>query len=324
MGVQVGRFLITCESVVLFARRSWGVLYSQSMYPRHWISIFSAAVAVLATVLFSVPASAQKFWDDSLFAKKRYTPSNLRGKSSRSVRERTKRVHRAKKPAHQPADEIVARETNGELLAVVSLSSQRITVYDAAGSVLNSRVSTGMAGHRTPRGIFSILQKRRYHHSNIYSNAPMPYMQRLTWSGIALHAGVVPGYPASHGCIRLPTRTAARLFKMSSMGMRVVVARDRTQAQRISHPMLPRPVMVVAPESGGGKAVHSQSGAVQNVRVAAADDPTSDGPRPGVAVTSAGTFATWPLASRRPGLSPPLNSMGRSSPSWVNSTRWRG
>jgi lipoprotein-anchoring transpeptidase ErfK/SrfK len=129
----------------------------------------------------------------------------------------------------------------GPLLAVVSIARQRIQVYDSEGLVAQAPVSSGMAGHRTPTGVFSILQKRRHHRSNIYSNAPMPYMQRLTWSGIALHAGVLPGYPASHGCIRLPYGFAAELWGMTRVGTRVVVAPDDAPAIAIEDPLLPAP-----------------------------------------------------------------------------------
>ncbi len=131
----------------------------------------------------------------------------------------------------------------GPLLAVVSIARQRIQVYDRNGLVAHAPVSSGMAGHRTPTGVFSILQKRRHHRSNIYSNAPMPYMQRLTWSGIALHAGVLPGYPASHGCIRLPHGFAAELWGMTQLGTRVVVVPDDAPAIAIENPLLPAPAL---------------------------------------------------------------------------------
>jgi hypothetical protein len=138
----------------------------------------------------------------------------------------------------------------GPLLAVVSISRQRIQVYDRTGVVAQAPVSTGMAGHRTPTGVFSILQRSRHHRSNIYSNAPMPYMQRLTWSGIALHAGVLPGYPASHGCIRMPYAFAAELWGMARLGTRVVVAPDDAAPAEIEHPRLPapRPMPLPLPE----------------------------------------------------------------------------
>ena len=98
-----------------------------------------------------------------------------------------------------------------------------MTVYDNGTPIATAPVSTGMPGHPTPMGVFSVIQKDRYHHSNIYSDAPMPYMQRITWSGVAMHEGVVPGHPASHGCIRLPHEFAQRLWGMTKMGVRVVV-----------------------------------------------------------------------------------------------------
>src|SRR5215510_3836415 len=111
----------------------------------------------------------------------------------------------------------------GPILAIVSLAKQRISVYGHAGLLAQSPVSTGMPGYRTPAGVFSVLQKSKFHRSNIYWNAPMPYMQRITWSGVTLHAGVVPGYPASHGCIRLPHQFAVKLYGMSKIGTRIVI-----------------------------------------------------------------------------------------------------
>jgi lipoprotein-anchoring transpeptidase ErfK/SrfK len=91
----------------------------------------------------------------------------------------------------------------GPLEIIISIKDQRISVYDNGLLIERSSVSTGVPSHPTPLGVFSVISKKRWHRSNIYSAAPMPYMQRITWSGIALHAGVLPGYPASHGCIRL-------------------------------------------------------------------------------------------------------------------------
>jgi len=130
----------------------------------------------------------------------------------------------------------------------VSLARQRISIYGKDGLLAQSAVSTGQPGFRTPTGVFSVIQKNRYHRSNIYSGAPMPYMQRITWSGVALHAGVVPGYPASHGCIRLPSHFAVELWGMTKMGARVVVAPDDTTAVEINSPRLPLPTLTPAPE----------------------------------------------------------------------------
>ena len=109
------------------------------------------------------------------------------------------------------AELAAARLTGPPLMAVVSLGDQRVTVYDADGKILQAPVSTGRSGYETPAGIYSVIQKKREHYSNLYYDAAMPFMQRITWSGIALHAGALPGYPASHGCIRmpLPVRRAA-------------------------------------------------------------------------------------------------------------------
>jgi hypothetical protein len=98
-----------------------------------------------------------------------------------------------------------------------------------------------MPDHPTPMGIFTVISKSRWHVSNIYSGAPMPYMQRITWSGIALHAGKLPGYPASHGCIRLPEHFATRLWALSKIGARVIIARDEVAPVAIAHPRLPVP-----------------------------------------------------------------------------------
>ena len=131
-----------------------------------------------------------------------------------------------------------AKQPSGPLLLAISIGSQRVTVYDNGTPVAVSPVSTGMAGHLTPMGVFSVIQKQRWHHSNLYSNAPMPYMQRITWSGVALHAGVVPGHPASHGCIRLPERFAVRLWGMTKVGARVVITRGEAAPYEIAHPRL--------------------------------------------------------------------------------------
>ncbi len=115
----------------------------------------------------------------------------------------------------------------GPIYLVISIDRQMVHVYDGDRLIGVAAVSTGMKGHRTPTGDFPILQKRQWHRSNIYSNAPMPFMQRLTWDGIALHAGHNPGYPASHGCIRLPYAFARRLFDLTSIGTQVSVTTDR-------------------------------------------------------------------------------------------------
>ena len=117
-----------------------------------------------------------------------------------------------------------AAAPSGPMVAVVSLPEQRIHVYRNGVRIGLSTVSTGKPGHETPTGTFSILQKKRMHRSNLYDDAPMPFMQRLTWDGIALHAGRVRAEPASHGCVRLPRAFAEQLFEATDKGMTVVIA----------------------------------------------------------------------------------------------------
>ncbi len=129
----------------------------------------------------------------------------------------------------------------------VSKAEQSLKVYDGGQVVATSRVSTGKPGYATPSGIFSILEKRKYHESNLYSNAPMPWMQRITWSGVALHeSNSVPKYPASHGCVRLPRDFAKTLYQMTERGMHVIITDEPVVPSLISHPTLFRPEMPAA------------------------------------------------------------------------------
>src|SRR3954451_10827071 len=112
---------------------------------------------------------------------------------------------------------------DGPALVIVNLETQRLIVFRNGVPIGASTVSSGKTGHETPTGVFTILQKNKEHYSKTYNNAPMPNMQRLTWKGIALHAGKLPGYPASHGCIRLPMKFSSLLFGASSLGMTVVI-----------------------------------------------------------------------------------------------------
>ena len=127
------------------------------------------------------------------------------------------------------------------MLAVVSLRDQVITVYDANGQILRAPVSSGQPGYETPVGIYSVIQKEAEHTSNLYDDASMPFMQRITWSGIALHAGALPGYPASHGCVRMPHAFAERVFGLTRLGMKVLVSRHDLIPVAITHPALFQP-----------------------------------------------------------------------------------
>ncbi|WP_430513132.1 L,D-transpeptidase [Pannonibacter phragmitetus] len=144
---------------------------------------------------------------------------------------------------------------------VVSLREQNLKVYRGLELVSSTPVSSGKSGHSTPTGVFSILEKRRKHFSNLYDDAPMPFMQRLTWSGIALHQGKLPGYPASHGCVRLPMDFAQNLFGMTERGMHVVITDGEIAPLAITHTALPQPYVPgtavasldesIVPASGG-------------------------------------------------------------------------
>jgi hypothetical protein len=139
------------------------------------------------------------------------------------------------------------RQADAPVMAVVALAEQRVTIYDVWGKILLASVSTGQAGYETPVGIYSVLQKEAEHYSNLYDDASMPFMQRLTWSGIALHAGVLPGYPASHGCVRMPHAFAEQLFDLTKLGMRVVVVRSDIAPAEIFHSALFRPGSIRGP-----------------------------------------------------------------------------
>lgn len=128
------------------------------------------------------------------------------------------------------------RSPSGPVSVIVSLTDQLVHVYRGGIRIGVSTCSTGRKGHRTPTGVFTILQKDKHHRSSTYNNAPMPNMNRLTWSGIALHAGNLPGYPASHGCIRLPVLFSRLLFTVTHLGTPVILANSHSQPKQVVHP----------------------------------------------------------------------------------------
>ena len=146
----------------------------------------------------------------------------------------------ALKPGEFVWDPGVAPE--GPIVVVVSLTEQRAYVYRNGVEIGYTTVSTGKPGHETPTGIFTILQKDKEHHSSKYNDAAMPYQERLTWDGVALHAGGLPGYPSSHGCVHLPSQFAEDLFGASHMGMTVVIVNDKTAPSDVDHPAALAPV----------------------------------------------------------------------------------
>ena len=157
------------------------------------------------------------------------TRQPVRSRSERNIdraerKDETAYGVKAQKLKENEVKQVTVVKNNLPLFAVVSVADQRISIYNHNGLVARSMVSTGIEDHPTPKGIFTILGRERFHKSNIYSGAPMPFMQRITWSGIAMHTGVVPGHPASHGCIRLPAEFASRLWGMTRVGERVVIS----------------------------------------------------------------------------------------------------
>ncbi|MBR0861416.1 L,D-transpeptidase [Bradyrhizobium diazoefficiens] len=144
----------------------------------------------------------------------------------------------AAKQARQPTEAVAPREAGEPIMAIVSIKSQQVTFYDADGWILRAPVSTGTAGRETPAGVFAIVEKDKDHHSTMYDDAWMPNMQRITWNGIALHGGPLPGYAASHGCVRMPFGFAEGLFDKTNIGMRVVISPNDAAPVDFTHPSL--------------------------------------------------------------------------------------
>ena len=138
----------------------------------------------------------------------------------------------------QPVEAKAARPAADPIMAVVSIKSQQVTFYDADGWILRAPVSTGTTGRETPAGVFAVLEKDKDHHSSLYDDAWMPNMLRITWNGIALHGGPLPGYAASHGCVRMPFGFAEKVFDKAPMGMRVIIAPGDAEPVAFSHPSL--------------------------------------------------------------------------------------
>ena len=168
---------------------------------------------------------------------------------------------------------VETRAIGEPIMAIISLRDQRITIYDAHGWIQRAPVSSGQKGRETPAGIFSVIQKDAEHYSNLYDDAYMPHMQRITWSGIALHGGPLPGYAASHGCVRMPYDFAARLFDTTRLGMRVIVAPSDVAPVEIAHQALFRP--------------KPGAGAVAAARVAEAEEAANEADRARLAAVMA-------------------------------------
>src|ERR1700730_11641550 len=190
------------------------------------------AITTDVFAIFMIPAGIAHaqflFGPQHTFCPSQYPPYKHKHHHRQTNSETTKSA----RPDHLP---------KGPLQIIISIVDQRVSLFDNGALIARSSVSTGMEGHPTPLGVFSVISKQRWHRSNIYSAAPMPYMQRITWSGIALHAGVVPGHPASHGCIRLKNDFAVRLWHLTKRGTRVIIAHGDVQQLEITNPHLFQP-----------------------------------------------------------------------------------
>src|SRR6202040_2124491 len=138
----------------------------------------------------------------------------------------------------RPTEATAPRDAGEPIMAIVSIKTQRVTFYDANGWILRAPVSTGTTGRETPAGVFAVIEKDKDHHSTMYDDAWMPNMQRITWNGVALHGGPLPGYAASHGCIRMPFGFAEKLFDKTWIGMRVIISPIDAEPVEFSHPAL--------------------------------------------------------------------------------------
>jgi cell division septum initiation protein DivIVA len=148
----------------------------------------------------------------------------------------------------QTHEATASRPAGEPIMAIVSISAQKVTFYDAEGWIYRAPVSSGTTGRETPAGVFAIVEKDKDHHSTMYDDAWMPNMQRITWNGLALHGGPLPGYAASHGCVRMPYDFAENLFDRTRIGMRVIIAPNDAAPVDFSHPSLfvPNPQAIAA------------------------------------------------------------------------------
>jgi lipoprotein-anchoring transpeptidase ErfK/SrfK len=217
-----------------------------------------AALTAAGAIGVASQAQATVFWPDSEagFSSgfSQPAPEMVAPPPQRKVRQHSEgQSQKGRKQIEAKGQE--SAKPHGPLVIAISINKQNMRIYDSNGFFAETPISTGMRGHPTPMGVFSVVQKEKLHHSNIYSGAPMPFMQRITWSGIAIHAGVLPGYPASHGCIRMPMAFAVKMYGWTRMGARVVITPDEIAPTNFSHPMLvaqkitPQPVAAEEPNA---------------------------------------------------------------------------
>jgi lipoprotein-anchoring transpeptidase ErfK/SrfK len=217
-----------------------------------------AALTAAGAIGIVAPAEATIYWPDSDPGFYRPAPEMLPPPPRRRQKVRHYPDGQSQKGIDPTVKEVA--KPHGPLVIAISINKQNMKIYDANGFFAETPISTGMRGHPTPMGVFSVIAKEKLHHSNIYSGAPMPFMQRITWSGIAIHAGVLPGYPASHGCIRMPMAFAVKMYGWTRMGARVLVTPDETMPESFSHPLLaatkiaPQPIAADEPKPDATRA----------------------------------------------------------------------
>jgi lipoprotein-anchoring transpeptidase ErfK/SrfK len=259
-------------------------------FSQRWsIGAFAAAGLIGATA--PVEAATSLFWDfnTAYYGHEQPTAPPPPKRRVKAYPKPDSKLEKQQKEATKP---------QGPLVIAVSIEQQTVKVYDANGLFAESPVSTGIRGHSTPMGVFSIIQKSKFHRSNLYSGAPMPYMQRITWSGVAMHAGALPGYPASHGCIRMPMSFAMKMWGWTRMGARVVITPGEIAPASFTHPLLiaqkPAPLQNTTqtePASNGTASTAAMASAVSDLELRPALIPHSD---------AAGIGALSPSAAREP------------------------
>jgi lipoprotein-anchoring transpeptidase ErfK/SrfK len=228
---------------------------------RHFRQAASILTICAVSAAMAPPAEAQSVSDmlNSLFGQ----PQSSQQRQQRAKQRPEPRAERSEPRRSEPAKGSKAEPapatavglpvTPGEpQLAIVSLGSQNLKFYSGGKYVETAPISSGAKDHRTPTGVFSVIERHRDHESNLYESAPMPFMHRLTWSGIALHQGVLPGHPASHGCIRLPKQFVERLWEISKVGMRVIVSPSPVEPVAVSSPLLFAPKFSPVPDDIAG------------------------------------------------------------------------
>lgn len=255
----------------------------------HAAVFIAVSIAVmLATTLGPTTATAQSIGYDYGYSQQWWKAGNKKAKPQRRQTPRPDAAAKSEPAVKAKKGEVAEKPAEGPLVLVVSLRLQRVTVYDSQGVVATSPISSGRVGNPTPPGVYTILEKQKMHYSNLYGSAPMPNMQRLTWSGVALHAGVLPGYPASHGCIRLPHGFSQRLYSLTKSGARVIVTRDDVPVQPFSHQTLftstafDGTAKSAKAEPAGEQQIADASGRMVGVTgsvVAAADPVPADAPK---------------------------------------------